>query len=152
RTSSCGNQGTGTRCSPVMEGDCGVELFWPNACVGFSLQKDASKRVTLEETRKVFTKAFATWMNADCPGGGHPKIKVTEEEPAECSLHEYNQKAGNANIIVYRDDAWPYEGSSNTLALTTVTYNLDTGEIYDADMELNSADAKFTTGDTGVQF
>src|SRR5689334_23648589 len=50
------------------------------------------------------------------------------------SKHEYNQNRGNTNLIVFRDDGWPYEGSSNTLALTTVTYNLDTGEIYDADM------------------
>ena len=79
-------------------------------------------------------------------------MSVTEFAPAVCDQHEYNQVGGNANIIMFRDDAWPYEGSPNTLALTTVTYNLDTGEIYDADMELNSADNHFTTGDTGVEF
>src|SRR5262249_43161433 len=79
-------------------------------------------------------------------------IKVTEAAPVNCKQHEYNQKAGNANIILYHDDLWPYEGTNNTLALTTVTYNLDTGEIYDADMELNSADNDFTVGDTNVDF
>jgi hypothetical protein len=69
-----------------------------------------------------------------------------------CHTQEYNQDKGNANIIMFDDDAWPYEGSPNTLALTTVTYDLDTGEIYDADMELNSHDVTFTTSDSNVQF
>ena len=80
-----------------------------------------------------------------CPGGGTPAHRRSREgPPVDCDKHEYNQNAGNANIIIFRDDTWPYEGSGNTLALTTVTYNLDTGEIYDADMELNSADNHFT--------
>jgi hypothetical protein len=95
--------------------------------------------------------AFAAWEAAAC-GNGTPRIVVTEGAPATCTKHEYNQDHANANIIVFRDDGWPYEGSSNTLALTTVTYNLDTGEIYDADMELNSADNHFTTTNTAVEF
>jgi hypothetical protein len=36
---------------------------------------------------------------------------------------------------------------TNTLALTTVTYNPDTGEIYDADMEVNTAEYKIVASD-----
>jgi hypothetical protein len=152
RTSSCPNVGTSQVCTPAQGGDCGVPLFWPKPCVGWSLQQDASAKVTFAQAEQIFTTAFDTWMNAACAGGGHPRMRVSEATPAVCTKHEYNQKVGNANIIVFRDAAWPYEGSANTLALTTVTYNLDTGEIYDADMELNSADNNFTVGDGSVDF
>jgi hypothetical protein len=70
----------------------------------------------------------------------------------ECHAHEYNKKSGNANVILFQDDSWPHGGGGSTLALTTVTYNVDTGEIYDADMELNSANVAFTTDDKTVKF
>lgn len=152
RTSSCPNVGTSQVCTPAAPGDCGTPLFWPKTCVGWSLQKNASAQVSFEVMEQIVTKAFHTWTTAPCPGGGTPRMVVEQAEPAECAKHEYNQMAGNANIILFHDDSWPYEGSSNTLALTTVTYNLDTGEIYDADMEINSADISFTTGDSNVLY
>ena len=152
RTSSCGDAGTGQVCTPGEAGDCGIVVSWPSPCVEYSLQKDASKKgIDLATARQVFKEAFATWTSAPCEGGT-PRMKLTETEPVECHKHEYNQDQGNANIIMFRDDSWPYTGAANTLALTTVTYNLDTGEIYDADMEINSFDATFTTGDTNVEF
>ncbi len=151
RTSSC-SQGTGAVCDPPQSTDCGKPVFWPKPCVQYSLQEDASKQVPLDTVRSIFKTAFDTWMNAPCSAGGNPRILVTETEPVACDAHEYNQTQGNANIMVFRDDQWPYGGSKSTLALTTVTYNIDTGEIYDADMELNSANTTFTTTDTNVVF
>jgi Matrixin len=154
RTSSCmeGMPHTAAVCDPPASDDCGTPIAWPQPCVGFSVQENASREVTFAQTETVMKQAFASWTTAACPGGGTPRMQVTEAAPAICDQHEYNQTAGNANIILYHDDAWPYEGSPNTLALTTVTYALDTGEIYDADMELNSADNHFTIGDTDVDF
>src|SRR5262249_10761842 len=51
----------------------------------------------------------------------------------------------------FRDDAWPHDegdGGVDTLALTTVTYDVDKGDIYDADIEVNTAENTFTTSDT----
>ena len=152
RTSSCPSIGTSQVCTPQGPGDCGVPLFWARPCVGWSLQKDASAKVTFTQMEHIVTTAFHTWTTAACPGGGAPQMSVVEAQPVLCAKHEYNQAAGNANVILFHDAKWPYEGSPNTLALTTVTYNLDTGEIYDADMELNSADNQFTTGDSNVVF
>src|SRR5512132_710118 len=151
RTSTCGKDGTGQVCTPPQPGDCGIPLFWKSPCVGYSLQQDASNEVPFATVQQVVQKSFATWESASCIGGS-PHITAVELAAAECTKHEYNQKKGNTNLIVFRDEAWPYEGSSNMLALTTVTYNLDTGEIYDADMELNSADNPLTTSDSAVQF
>ncbi|MBS2031213.1 MAG: matrixin family metalloprotease [Deltaproteobacteria bacterium] len=42
-------------------------------------------------------------------------------------------------------DCWDY--GSGVIALTTTTYNFETGEIFDADIELNEAEFPFTTAD-----
>jgi uncharacterized protein (TIGR03382 family) len=156
RTSVCatGMPHTAAVCSPPYMDDCGIPLFRSAPCVEYSLQEDGSPKLglTAADMEPVMQAAFGTWMSAACPSGGTPHILVTQGPGAVCHVHEYNSKAGNANVIMFHDDSWPYEGSPNTLALTTVTYDLNTGEIYDADMELNSADNHFTLGDTSVDF
>lgn len=152
RTSSCPDVGTSQVCTPDGGADCGIPLAWKSGCVGFSLQKDASAKVPFATIESAMKQAFDTWMNATCPGGGKPRILVSEGSSVECAAHEYNQEGGNANIVLFHDDEWPYDGSTNTLALTTVSYDIETGEIYDADMELNSAQTNFTTSETQVEF
>ena len=152
RTATCPGIGTGARCVPALPTDCGKELFWKNPCVGFSMQQDASVQVPLTTITNIFEDAFELWANADCGSGKHPRITAVNLGPVECNVHEYNKKAGNANVIMFQDEAWPHSGSGSTLALTTVTYNVDTGEIYDADMELNSANVAFTWDDKLVKY
>jgi hypothetical protein len=157
RTSSCDptlpDAHTAAVCDPPQMSDCGIALAWPQPCAQFNVQEDGSPKlgITAAQLETLMTTAFGTWMNAACTGGT-PHILISEGAIVSCDQHEYNQMAGNANIILFHDDVWPYEGSPNTLALTTVTYDLDTGAIYDADMELNSADNHFTLGDTDVDF
>ncbi len=156
RTANCPtHEGAWQVCVPEQTDDCGTELWWKSRCLGFTLQKDASSQVDLAQAEETFKKAFATWTTADCGGGAHPSVAIDYQGPVECDKQEYNKDKtkGNANVILFRDDSWPYEGTSNILALTTVTYNTETSEIYDADMEINSADIKdFTVGDTNVKY
>src|SRR5262249_25460857 len=133
-----------------------IPIAWPSAspCVEYSIQQDASKKIGFADTQQIMKAAFNTWMSAPCVGGGNPHILVSEGPTAVCGQHEYNTdpSVGNANVIMYHDDAWPYHDPGSTLALTTVTYNLDTGEIYDADMELNTFGVNFTLGDANVDY
>ncbi|XXX82694.1 matrixin family metalloprotease [Sorangium sp. So ce134] len=153
RTSVCPEtQSTAAVCTPRQSTDCGIPLAWPSPCVSYSLQEDASDQVSLAEAEAIFAQAFAAWTEADCGGGETPRMEVTYLGPITCDAHEYNQRKGNANIITFRDDGWPYGSGGSTLALTTVTYNLKTGEIYDADMEINSFDVSLSLGDDDVSF
>ncbi|WP_437694021.1 matrixin family metalloprotease [Sorangium sp. So ce176] len=153
RTSVCPEtKSTAAVCTPAQPNDCGIPLAWPSPCVSYSIQEDASDQVSLAETEAIFEQAFAAWTQADCGDGQTPRMEVTYLGPIACDAHEYNQTKGNANIITFRDDDWPYAGGGNTLALTTVTYNLKTGDIYDADMEINSSDVALSFGDVDVSF
>jgi MYXO-CTERM domain-containing protein len=150
RTSSCVTEGgeyySGQKCSPSAPEDCGIPLFWARRCIGFSVQQDASSQIDLASAEALVDQAFDVWESVDCSGEG-PSISAQNIGVVSCDLQEYNLESGNANAVIFRDDEWPYAGQGSTLALTTVTYDLDTGEIYDTDLEINStSDVQLTTG------
>jgi hypothetical protein len=150
RTSACDGHPAGWKvCAPAEPDDCGLPLYRVRPKVTYSVQRDASTRVSLEETRDLVRAAFHVWTSVDCGGGQTPRVELVETEPVACRAHEYNPDAGNANIILYREDGWDYDASK--IAVTTVTHVLATGEIYDADLELNAFGYTFTTGDTDPQ-
>ncbi len=127
--------------------DQGLPLYWKNACVGYSIQQDASKQVSFNDAQTGMETAFSQWTSAACPSttsSTEVSVAVRFLGGVACHKVEYNQSGGNANIIMFDDSAWPYSDANNTLGLTTVTYNINTGELYDADMELNTAQQTLT--------
>lgn len=138
RTMTCSSS---TQSCPRDANGCiasGHPIFWANKCIGFDMQQRASFRVDLDDATRVVEAAFNSWRTVTCPSGGSPSIAFYDMGPVVCDQVQYNSDQGNANIIVFRDGDWPHpEGLDNTLALTTVTFDLDTGEIFDADMEIN---------------
>ena len=138
-----------------------LPVYWANACVSFDIQADASRQVPYADASRLFTSAFANWTSTQCASGGRASIDVSDLGPVTCAQVQYSSDQGNQHVIVFHDDTWPHQDdglndSSNTLALTTITFDPDTGEIYDADMEINSTAAKpLSLGDpppTGFDF
>jgi MYXO-CTERM domain-containing protein len=116
-----------------------IPLWWRNASVGWSVQRSASKQVSLADAKSHAALAFGKWSSASCTGGGSPSIKADYNGDVDCDQVEYSEAGPNQHSIIFRDDSWPHDDPYNTLALTTVTFDKDTGEIYDADMEVNTA-------------
>jgi hypothetical protein len=127
--------------------DQGVPLFWRNACVGFSLQKADGKTITAANLGSVFGKAAAAWSSVSCPGGGKPSIELKQLASSTVDTVEYRSDGSNVNLVVMRDAQWPYPAGSESLALTTLAFAADTGEIFDADIEINTAGNTFATSD-----
>lgn len=153
RTTTCGPG----ECQPAPECayclDGGLPLYWPGGCASFSAQETGSplRSISSALTGQLVESALAQWIGVDCGGGQHPSLAIYRTQDVVCDQQEYNQDAPNANVWMYRDDAWPYAGTGSTLALTTVTYNVKTGEIYDADVEINSVEVPITTGEGNIQ-
>ena len=99
--------------------------------------------MTLAEAEQAVATAFAKWTGTACrtdaAGQSRVSIDVRDEGPVACSQVQYNQSQPNQHVILFRDRGWPYTDANNTLALTTVTFDPDNGELYDADMEINSS-------------
>jgi hypothetical protein len=119
-----------------------VPIWWRNACVSYDLQRSATRWADYSSVVSVLDAAFAKWTGSMCPpspaGDTRVSISTANLGPVDCTKVEYNIYGGpNHNAIIFRDDAWPYNDALNTLGLTTVTFEPDTGELYDADTEIN---------------
>jgi hypothetical protein len=119
----------------------GKPLFWASSMVSFSVQKDGSKRqnISADQLYTVVENAFRRWVNATCSDGNYPSISLVDFGKVECAKPEYNKAQPNQNVITFHDAEWPYKNTgAETLALTTVFFSPETGEIYDANIEINS--------------
>jgi hypothetical protein len=125
----------------------GLPLFWKGACVGYSVNSAASVHIPLATATTVIDGSFTTWNEVKC-GAGNIGISTSNVGTADCAEVRYNPNGPNQNVVVFRDTTWPYSDPNNTLGLTTVTFNADTGEIYDADMELNATGKNLSTSAT----
>ncbi len=99
------------------------------------------------DTRAVLRKTFQAWTEVPCPKGGNASMTFEERDPVSCKKSEYNKDAPNLNVVLFQDDDWKYRGIDGTIAKTSVTYNDETGEIYDADIEVNAANNTVTITD-----
>ncbi|MEZ4299337.1 MAG: matrixin family metalloprotease [Polyangiaceae bacterium] len=140
----------GAVCDPPTETDCGVPLVWDRDCIGFTVQEDGSDEIPLKTARALLAQSFATWENADCGASG-PGIHIVDMGTVECDRVEYEPSTGNANILIFRDGDW-LENGYDKLALTTVNYDKQTGEIFNADIEVNTADYDFIQGESGGDY
>jgi hypothetical protein len=116
----------------------GLPLYWPGGCVGFSFQRDLSAKYDPELLRLAIRRAFFAWTQLPCPGGA-ATLTFSENEDTACNASGFDDKGPNVNVVLFRDDDFPYKDEDNTLAKTTVTYDAKTGAILDADIEINSA-------------
>jgi hypothetical protein len=111
-------------------------LFWRNQCVSYSFQQQGSRSISSSDAARIAAQAFSTWSSAPCPGGV-PSI-VADPYPAVTCNDPQSQ--GHNNVIIFRDDVWPYDDAANSIGYTTLTVSTSTGEIFGADIEINSAD------------
>jgi len=113
------------------------------------VQRDGSldEDISASELDALVDDGFRTWSDVTCGGGGTPVLSVGSQGPINCDQVEYdcNVPEANSNIVMFRDDfATSTAGLRyGVIALTTLTANLVTGELFDADIEINSRDEDF---------
>jgi hypothetical protein len=118
-----------------------LPVFWKNACISYDINAAASRQVPYNKAVELFAIAFGKWTGTTCttPQRGRVSIDVKNLGPVACDQVQYNSDQGNQHVIIFYDSDWPYaEDTANTLGLTTITFDPDTGEIYDADMAIKS--------------
>jgi hypothetical protein len=125
----------------------GAKLWWPSSCVMYACNKLGTQDLDPADTRAVIAKCFEAWTEVKCPDGTTSNMRFEERDPISCKKSQYNKSAPNVNVVLFQDDNWNYRGVDGTLAKTSVTYNDDTGEIYDADIEVNTANNTVTITD-----
>ncbi len=125
-------------------------MYWETPCISFAVQRDGSvaQNISAEQLEELVQAGFRDWSDSACAGGGSPQLAVASQGQIACDAVEYdcNVREANTNLIMFRDD---FEDESfglrfGVIALTTITANLVTGELFDADIEINSRDEEFS--------
>ena len=116
----------------------GAGLHWPDLCHVVYAHIDGSEDVEDGSDIEAIRTSLETWNAAECSAftliwGGLTNIEWIG----------YSTHGGNANVVIFRED-WPYE--EQVVAYTSVTYNPNTGVIFDADIEMNADKYEFTAG------
>jgi len=124
----------------------GTPLFWASRCISMLVNRKASAKVPLEEARSLLATSLDKWANVTCDGcgaPGTPSLVASEAGPTDCGFG-YLREGTNTNVLVFYDKDWPREPGQ--LALTTVTFKVATGEIVDADIEVDTTQNIATDG------
>jgi hypothetical protein len=100
---------------------------------------------SLVEIRDVVDASFATWLAVQCDGNPLGlRVKQTDAL-SECDVPTYEPGEPNANSVIFIED-WNERGlPREAFGLTLVFHDAKTGEILDADMQLNE-----TLGTLGI--
>ncbi len=126
----------------------GKPLAWRSSCVTVGVQTmgSPSNGLGFDDVAPLVEQAFGAWLAADC-GNGRPSISVQMLGAIECGVSEYNSDVGNTNLVLFRENEWPYVGADNAIGLTTTRFDTKTGDLWDADIELNGTGRALTIGD-----
>lgn len=134
----------------------GIPMRWSTSCVSWTLaaqdidnssfEDPLQETIAQEELRRAVRASFDTWEQVDCS-----PFSFVETDPTHCLDVGLHQSAGNANRIFLRTSDWiepdaPWR-EEDQIALTSVFYDLDTGEILDVDIEVNAEHFEITTLD-----
>jgi hypothetical protein len=130
--------------------DNGVCLWWKSRMMTYFINETCSVDVQLNNCLEAVQSAFDAWNGHDCTdfeifyGGTTPRTDVG-----------YNQgKSNNINLVIWLESNWrtqncppekPSCRDSRAIALTTTTYDVYTGQIVDADVEVNGEGFVFST-------
>lgn len=135
----------------------GEFVYWDSHCIPFAVQRDGSpdEDISADELDLLVQNGFDGWSALSCTGNRTPVLSAASQGAIACDAVEYNcnVREANSNIVMFRDD---FSNTSvglrfGVIALTTLTANLISGELFDADIEINSRDEDFDVGNMGDQ-
>jgi hypothetical protein len=115
----------------------GTPLFWESSTVVIHLASSSVPGVEPADARAAFLSSLRAWSRA---GGCTRAVFVDGGEVTGLATNLERMSPDMENRVVFRADAWPAELGPETLALTSAVYRRTTGEIIDADIDMNAVD------------
>lgn len=124
-------------------------LYWSKRTITYWVNDKGCADVPLKDTMGAIKRSFFAWAGQSCTDlffnyGG--RARTTK---SNMSLGK-GEKPDFKNMVIWREKAWPPAGvrdgsiNKDMVALTTLIYDTDTGEIVDADIDLNGFDYFWT--------
>ena len=136
------------------QGEQPLPVQWATGRVEYVINERGSQALHPDESEltdalkeDVFV-SFEQWNEPDC--SDFEMIYAGKTSRDQAGYDDSISRSENLNIILWRDESWPHP-QYDAVALTTVTFQPQTGEIVNADIEFNTADYRFTNSDDEVQ-
>jgi hypothetical protein len=128
----------------TVEGAPHTKLSWPVRTLRLRIADDTSADVAAPDLRAAIRRSLATWTRAD----GCTDIELLDDgSPLGLRTNLMGGLHDGENRIVFREEAWPPALGPETLAITTIVYRRSTGEILDADIDVNAVDHAWSATD-----
>lgn len=121
----------------------GPSLQWDERELGFGIESGAAQSLGLSVTRfsEIAQAAFQAWEDVPCSD-----LDFDFEGVGPDYAPGFFDNRFNTNGIGFVED-WPY--AREAIALTTTSFNVSSGGLLDADIELNGEYYAFVDGDAG---
>lgn len=148
--------GDPAKCQAGDDSQCPQPLRWWRRETIFTLAQVTPGEFALGEVRGLVETAFDQWMEAACAGtespqGLIPTVTFAGNSDEMKATKPSTAKAEPDNLIVFiRTTAeWTRGGNSPTwIAITKIAHDQSTGEIVDADIEINDGGFNFSIDDS----
>ena len=141
-------------CSQASDNADAPSLSWFTRTIPYALSRAGTTHISGDTEREVLRASFEVWEELTATSGScDPSNYATDIHFREGPLSD-TAAAGydplhpeeNENLLIFLEDHWTDD--PNTIALTTTTFSSTTGQIIDADIELNAYLFNFSTDET----
>lgn len=128
--------------------DCsfdGWPFYWEDTTFEYTFNERGFPGVSEPALRQVFARSFGHWSDVVCDGERVPFSLGAAAQTTNANEEHLRPPARNTNVITHLSEAdfLEADGSPFAFALTSVAYNPDTGEIFDADILFNEGRGPF---------
>ena len=114
----------------------GVPTHWRQQCVPWKMSERMNNGLGWEQSHEVTTRAFQTWQEVE-----ESYVRFEDQGTTTLNSVSLDHPIGENTLIWHGDGQWPY--ALHVVGLTSLTYDSDTGQIMDADIEMNADDYAF---------
>jgi hypothetical protein len=129
-----------TTAEPSAGGSCstsGRGLAWQRQCISYTVVPRERAGLDLEHIRDTIDASFGQWTEVACGNEALPIELGQTKALGACTQAQYNQYGPNANTIMFLSEWEGEDFPREAFGLTLVWHDPQTGEIFDADMQLN---------------
>jgi hypothetical protein len=136
-------------CSRAVDSDdleSGPSLSWFTRDLTYRHYVDGTADLPQSDELEVLDASFQVWVGITACEAPNTSTDITFTRLAGLSDrdvigYDFLNPSLNENLMIFRDSGWMH--GDRVIALTTATYNAQTGEIFDADIEFNSQEIEF---------
>lgn len=122
-------------------------LAWRHRCTSISVSETMPPRdLSIAEVQELLRTDFATWTTVDCGGATTGLSVEVLGETNLCTEAVHNTSGHNVHSVMFVSEGWSSDRAHDprAYAVTYVWHDPSTGEILDADMEINQQRGIYT--------